>query len=352
MKMDIRRRPAFTLVELLVVIAIIAILVLLLLPAVNSAREAARRSQCQNHLKNISLSILNYESALQKFPKGANCAEGSMWTLYILPYMENENLRDIVTVGEDERGNNQWAHPGRYRRPLGPEFQNITAVETNIWLYRCPSMSGPLNQYDVSSDNWHVMARSPASYIGNATGIEKNQNGRRIEDADGRSELRHRCLMETDGVLIGYHKDDKWIPITTAKIKDGLSNTMLVGEALHDFRTQSERGRRSEQGSGDRKDHWVLGSDDIDINNDPSEALGSTAVKPNLQVTNVCTRENARQPECQELQLSFSSSHPGVTQIANCDGSVQVIPDGIDQRVWAKMGNRASQAVSKYEMRR
>ncbi len=101
-----RRDRGFTLVELLVVIAIIGILVALLLPAIQAAREAARRAQCQNNQKQISLAILNYASAhadelppggITDIPQGAGCCNNKSkesWTLSILPFMELQNLYD------------------------------------------------------------------------------------------------------------------------------------------------------------------------------------------------------------------------------------------------------------------
>ena len=89
-------RRAFTLVELLVVIAIIGILIALLLPAVQSAREAARRSQCSNNLKQLSLGVLSYESAKKKLPPGKLTAglalDYTNWAIEILPYIEETSL--------------------------------------------------------------------------------------------------------------------------------------------------------------------------------------------------------------------------------------------------------------------
>ncbi len=322
----------FTLVELLVVIAIIAILVLTLLPAVNAAREAARRAQCQNNLKNVAIAILNYETARRRLPLGVNCEEGSMWSLYILPYMEEISLRDLMTVGENSSGNFQWAHPGPYRYPLRPPYQNITAVETAIPTYRCPSQSGPDHQYDVSSDNWHVMRRAPGSYLGCASGLVTNQNN-------------PECMQELDGVLFGHSKDRPAKTIRFNKIKDGTTKTILVGEALHDSATQAKRGRTREAPHGDRKDHWYIGGDDPDIGNDASECLGSTGVRPNLQKIFECTPQNSRRADCQALQLSFSSAHGGIVQVVMCDASVHRIEDEIDPKVWSNMGTRAGQTV-------
>src|ERR1700760_4340713 len=98
------KRKAFTLVELLVVIAIIGILVALLLPAIQAAREAARRSQCQNHIKNLALAVLNYESAKKRYPPGFVSeplkTEAWAWSIFILPYIEEQALYDRLSPSE------------------------------------------------------------------------------------------------------------------------------------------------------------------------------------------------------------------------------------------------------------
>src|SRR3990172_12884294 len=93
------RRAGFTLVELLVVIAIIGILVALLLPAIQAARAAAQRTQCQNNLKNIALACLNYENTKKELPPGStntNIAQGSGlgWPVLILPYVEESSVSE------------------------------------------------------------------------------------------------------------------------------------------------------------------------------------------------------------------------------------------------------------------
>src|ERR1044072_9093438 len=97
-----RSRNGFTLVELLVVIAIIGILVALLLPAVQAARDSARRSQCTNNLKQIAIAILNYEGSKKRFPAGSTTKGGtrdgpywSTWSIDILPYIEEEGLYSL-----------------------------------------------------------------------------------------------------------------------------------------------------------------------------------------------------------------------------------------------------------------
>ena len=142
------------------------------------------------------------------------------------------------------------------------------------------------------------MNRVPTSYLGCASGIVINQN-------------MPRAMIDRDGVLYGMnHNTDEVKPLTLKKIKDGLSKTMLVGEAFHDFKEQERIGGiRRENAAGDHKDHWAIGSDDIDIHNDLSECLGSTGVPINLprQLINENPCSRATAPNCQALQLSFSS---------------------------------------------
>src|SRR6476620_4616699 len=87
-----RRRRAFTLIELLVVIAIIGVLVGLLLPAVQQSREAARRGQCSNNLKQLGLAVHNFEHVQQTLPSSRLGPQHATWTIQVLPYMEQDNL--------------------------------------------------------------------------------------------------------------------------------------------------------------------------------------------------------------------------------------------------------------------
>ena len=372
MRMESQRRRAggvsdggFTLVELLVVIAIIGILVALLLPAVHAAREAARRSQCKNNLKQIALASLNYESTYNELQPGAFLQEGSGWTAYTLPYIEEGVAFDNLIIGKDGEDRFQWAFDGteygsvEELNRLHPDgkYQNIALVETVIGLFRCPSAALPEHQYDLSADTFCVMKRVPASYLGVASGLVTTQYPSRLlrvrPNPPGAPEYEG-----ADGVLVGVHsEEDVGIGnIGLRKITDGTSKTLLCGEALHDAEAQESLGREAENPEGNRKDHWFGGSDDVDytvdtdgtgepLYADVSEMLGSTGVAPNFGQKlrpNPCA-ENSLTPDCQAYQPSFSSAHPGVVQMAAVDGHVEAIADDIDAVVWSDWGTRASQ---------
>ena len=332
---------AFTLVELLVVIAIIGVLIALLLPAVQAAREAARRATCTNHLKQIGLACLNYENSSKSLPIGATVYEGSMWSAFILPQMENSPIKDLMTLGENSSGNYQWASPGPYTQAIienNPIYRNIVACETIIDTYRCPSAVDFDHQYDISIDRWHVMRRVSGNYIGCASGTVVNQNQKNSNVSGNPYALE--IIGGADGVLTGLNKDgSKGLAVELRQITDGASNTILVGEAVHDTKAQEAQGMQGENAVGSRKDHWYIGSDDIDTRGeDMSEGLGSTGVAPNLHNTFNCN--SAGSAECQALQLSFSSEHPGITQVVLCDGSVKSINETIDLLTWSYLGSR------------
>ncbi len=347
----------FTLVELLVVIAIIGILVALLLPAVQAAREAARRSQCTNNLKQIGLAIMNYESTFGELPPGAFLGEGSSWSAFILPYLEEGNVFSNLTIGEDQNGNFQWGSPGgaEYDSAQGlPEsLRNITLVETVISTYRCPSMALPESVYDLSADGYLVMNRVPASYIGVASGIAEFQYPAYWLRAQKRPAAQP--LWEgADGVLVGiHHTEDPNGQIPLRKITDGTSKTLMVGEALSDVELLlSGETRIKEDIEGNRVDHWHGGSDDIDTAissasfSDISEFLGSTAVGLNLvgtQAENKQLCRTASSPACQAIQLSFGSTHPGVILFTYVDGHVGTMQESVEQEVLSDLGTRASQ---------
>jgi prepilin-type processing-associated H-X9-DG protein len=344
------------LVELLVVIAIIGILIALLLPAVQAAREAARRAQCQNNLKQIGLAMLNYESSKKGLPPGCFLGEGSAWSAFILPYLEEGTAFDWLTIGENDAGNFQWGFPGQYddASKLGNSYRNVRVVETVMLVYRCPSAGLPEHQTDLSNDGYYVMRRSPASYLGVVSGLETRQH------PSWRMRLRRNPpenpeFPGVDGVIVGlHHQDEARTRVALRMITDGTSKTAMVGEAVHDADTQEAKGNTKEAEQGSKKDHWWGGSDDIDTSRpgdvfmDLSEFLGSTGVPINFQKDssqNQAWCVNADSPECQKLQLSFGSKHPGSVQMVFCDGHIEVVQEDIDAAVWSDYGTRASQTL-------
>jgi prepilin-type N-terminal cleavage/methylation domain-containing protein len=344
---------AFTLVELLVVIAIIGILVALLLPAIQAARESARRASCMNNLRQIGIALINHHGALGELPKGAMIGEGTLWSAFILPYAEETALKNLVTISTASDGFN-WACPNPfYTYPLtDPFFSNLQACETVIPMYRCPSNGAPEHMQHKTADTWYLQSHVPASYIGCASGIIENQNLHVLPQIRSA-----RNMEQADGVLVGIkvaflNPTLPDTPISFRKIVDGTSKTIAVGEAVHDYvamqsaPVDSNGYPRQEFVGGTRKDHWYIGSDDIDTGSgsDVSEALGSTGVPPNLHkrggIYN-CANNSVANTGCQALQLSFSSEHPGIVQVVMCDGSVQSVAEDVDLDVWSKMGTRA-----------
>jgi prepilin-type N-terminal cleavage/methylation domain-containing protein len=381
------KRCAFTLVELLVVIAIIGILVALLLPAIQSAREAARRASCSNNLKQIGIGLQNFHSAQKTFPMGAALQEGTMWSGFILPYMDEGALHDLVKIDFAD------SHPYAYTQPsygvIGdPRYRNVAACETVIPTYRCPSVALPDHVADRShKPTSYVQGRTPGSYIACASGQASSQDIHAMF-RKGRTEY-HRYMEQLDGVMYGVRvKTDPNLTATskfgtslvsTAKISDGTSKTIAVGEAVTDVeritRSSTDGYNKLEIPRGIRKDHWYIGSDSIDgtstpgptevaVLGDASEAMGSTGVPPNLhkdlEIVAVCDTIGGGgaggdgdaggsgshvvgQSDCEGLQLSFSSEHPGIVQVVMCDGSVQTIQEDVDRNVWARMGTRSAE---------
>lgn len=349
----------FTLVELLVVIAIIGILVGLLFPAIQAAREAARRATCANNLRQIGLALQNHHDAEGSFPIGAALEEGAMWSAFILPYVEESALSDAMAI--DYNNNRPYASTSpSYPHPVtDPLLGNLRACETVIDVYRCPTAVLPEHLPDRGHNSSHyVQARVPGSYIGCASGVATSQFIARLGE-----EFR-RFLEQMDGVLYGVKvnqpaPDLGKRPVSIRHIVDGTSKTIAVGEAVTDYGWIQQLAGESGDGypplepqHGNRKDHWYIGSDSIDGPGigDPSEALGSTGVPPNLHkqraIVETCYGAGARHvvgQDCEGLQLSFSSDHPGIVQVVMCDGSVHPVQESISDIIWSQMGTRSEQ---------
>jgi prepilin-type N-terminal cleavage/methylation domain-containing protein len=216
------KRAAFTLVELLVVIAIIAVLIGLLLPAVQKVREAAARTQCSNNLKQIGLAMHNYHSARQRFPPGNELFWGAGWAVFLLPYLEQENMHRQLDLTQPVGTAGPWT-----ARPNWIKLQNFL-----VSTYICPSSGLPTlvetDRGDNGPGNWQQVGNYVA-IMGAANGPNDGRDptgGGRVSDCS--NPLPIYCnfggFAASNGVIYPGSK------VRITDITDGTSNTLLVGE--------------------------------------------------------------------------------------------------------------------------
>lgn len=287
-------KRAFTLVELLVVIAIIGVLVALLLPAIQAAREAARRSQCKNNLKQIGLALHNYESARGAFPpgfvsrnttiNGPGLGPGWGWAAHILPYLEESSLNIDLK-----------------REITDPIYDNTRT--TSLPVFRCPSDSVELPVFDVHNDSGgKITSLAFANYVGVAG----------TEEVSGFPDTGTGVFLRNRGVKI-------------KEITDGTSHTIMVSERAS---------RQSPQTI------WVGAVTDAVV--PPKISTYEDEGPPVLVLTNTGEAADARVPNNELGHVEDSNSmHPQGVHLMFCDGSVQAINNDIDPNVWVALGTRA-----------
>jgi prepilin-type N-terminal cleavage/methylation domain-containing protein len=268
------RRPGFTLIELLVVIAIIAILIGLLLPAVQKVREAAARTQCTNNLKQIGLGMLNYHDVYKRLPQGwvvnlkNQPAPGWTWPVLILPYVEQDNLYkalnpDLVT-------------------PNGPPAAANALTQTVLSVFICPSDPGP------NPNPWYNNY-GKSNYVCN------------------------RALLGPDDGTVGPVGQIANLRLTD--IKDGTSNTLMVGERDSFKNFAGIWPSRAYGGNGST----------ASFEGRPGRGL-NRPYKTNGPFP-PATGDN---PFNYAQRLEFSSMHTGVVGFVFADGSVHMLSDTID----------------------
>ncbi|MDX2039165.1 MAG: DUF1559 domain-containing protein [Isosphaeraceae bacterium] len=368
--MSRRIRSGFTLIELLVVIAIIAVLIALLLPAVQAAREAARRMQCTNNLKQLGLACHNFHDVNNGWPLGAEFNVGSGWSSFILPYLEQGSAFQGLTFREDRVSNDQWAWPlPGYPNPTVTDTvthgRNIALCELKINVFRCPSSTIPDHYPDISGDNWIVQRRSPANYLGCVSGKIVDDRRRIVALTPWGTNSGTEDIHTLDGIFVAQKVHQRIIfesrpgdvpqfrfgdgmtsGVSMASITDGTSNTIAIGEAESDLNQVPLAGVERENNTSGcgRKDHWAIGSDDVDTGNqgDMSEFLGSTGVAINFRMSSApaaCTTDHAA------YELSFGSRHPGGANFLFADGSVRFVKSTVNATVFSNLGTRNGSEV-------
>jgi prepilin-type N-terminal cleavage/methylation domain-containing protein len=312
------RIRGFTLIELLVVIAIIAVLIALLLPAVQQAREAARRSQCKNNLKQLGLALHNYNDTVNKLPSngmstGGCCSTGAAGALVmLLPYLDQAPLYNTINFSANPGSWTQWLPS---TAPVGQRY-----FEMSLSVLRCPSDTSPVSydnngsgaqwataSYGLSEGSQNMGGNQCNSYPGNqfgtgSDGLGSAANGANISGIYSRGGYSSRF----------------------ADITDGLSNTIFMGEI------RSECSDHAQQG-------WAQ----LNTN------MYSTSAPVNFNTCPQGPGTGCNNPSAWQTAMGFKSRHVGGAHLLMGDGSVHFVSENINYLTYQALGDRRdAQAIS------
>lgn len=343
-----KTHEAFTLVELLVVIAIIGVLVALLLPAVQAARESARRAQCQNNLKQNSLAVIGFTDFKGRYPIGVEggkltagidpklsggeitagfCQMGVGWVPKILPQLDQQALYDTFfdSTGLGLGPNDPFPFPNMLQ--FGPAILGIDVWrggDTVLPSFRCPSSVLPSHAED--SINKAANGYATSDYKGS---IGFNDQGIFHSLCDqGRA-------SSDDGLMINFVRPEN--------VEDGLSNTIMIGESSYYVRTRQQGGEGvvywpAWAGGILSEEHTLFKTRPRELENINCNVSPKTidnlwyGTKPGVDITT-----QSAGPTDDDCAFSW---HDGGAFFAFCDGSVHFLQDDIEDTIYENLGQR------------
>jgi len=299
----VKHLKGFTLVELLVVITIISILIALLLPAVQTAREAARRTGCMNNIKQLGLGLHNYHSQNGVFPPGMRMhakqrQPSTPWRVLILPFLELQPLHEQIGPIENKGDANYGG------------MANLEPRKFETQVFQCPSVmtSGGLDM--------------PSNYAG-ISGTPSSEGAWDLDDTVYGDVYRNGVLYPESQTRI-------------TSITDGASHTLVLGERTYIF------------------NHWLVGATWVGT---PYQRVGIAATKNVVYPINAnhdrvgyYVSDRSAPLDAQRTMLlndlEFASEHPGGAQFLLADGSVQFLAEDLELNIFYAMATRAGGELS------
>ncbi len=335
-----QRSYAFTLVELLVVIAIIGLLVALLLPAVQVARESARRSSCSNNFRQVGLALHNYESVRRELPAGTSSHEslnneGYSWAVRLLHYMEESNIYDRIDFADDGFVGTTSAS--------NQELMEGTVVQA----FDCPS--SPLPRFTTAwNDGFQVHV---GSMVGIAGAVPPD-----YEDVPTEERRFDRLALIGAGASQGHAWNGVLFAhraVRTAEITDGLSHVICVGETS-DAATYEGRPDITYDCRGMFPHGWWIGADRdrLDGWQGDRRVFNTTYLNTRPLGSKVCSGGSNGYREAEgtnyDNSVPIQSAHAGGAFLLFCDGSVQFLSDSIDFELFKWLAIRDSGQAKSY----
>ena len=301
-------KRGFTLVELLVVIAIIGVLVALLLPAVQAAREAARRSQCSNNLRQVGVGLQNYEYSKKKLPPGARTAWYGTWQTYLLPFIEQRQLADMYAYHPDEGTLYDDAYKYDEVHPSHkPPTRNLEVVKNRIATLTCPSDEPQVDSRGITCHNY-VANFGNTNHVGTDYRAPGNPAYVKYMGSpfigDDESNAKHNHI------------------VTFREITDGLSNTLMASETV--------QGR-----DGDLRGltWWGWGAA-FEAFSSPNSTAPDVMQNPGSCNTVQPNPPCVAQTPGETFRAAARSRHPQGVNVVLCDASVHFVSDDIELATW------------------